>query len=378
MLAANRHEGAPVRGARPRAGPSDFGQSASDWPRPRRRPCCSQVVRRQRRRRSGLARRRAFPCWPVQLSPTRGRPRCSATWAWIPGSAITGAPHALGATHINDGVALSAKNALTVGYTDAAGRPATKLASADLSGQSFTPGVYDASSSLLFSAGNVTLNAQGNPNAVFIFQVGSSLTTGSATKVLLTNGAQPCNVFWQIGASATLGTNSVFAGTVMALTTITANTGATLDGRLLARNGAVNLDTNTITTSACAAGSGGSGGTTGGGTGGSGGTDRKRDPRLRRYDHRHAHRVRPDGNRRIGNRDHRHPGRLQELHPHPAAEGQGGRQGPRTPSCRGSASCPGPAPGAGQATGDRAGRTPACRKTAARSPADSECRTPIA
>jgi hypothetical protein len=96
--------------------------------------------------------------------------------------------------------------------------------------------------------------------------------------VLLTNGAQPCNVFWQINASATLGTNSVFAGTVMALTTITANTGATLDGRLLARNGAVNLDTNTITTSSCAAGSGGTGGTTGSGattgsgTGGSGGT----------------------------------------------------------------------------------------------------------
>jgi Ice-binding-like len=182
-----------------------------------------------------------------------------------PGSSITGAPHALGSTHIDDGVALSAKNSLTVGYTDAAGRPATKLASADLSGQSFTPGVYNASSALLFSAGNVTLNAQGNPSAVFIFQVGSSLTTGSATHVLLINGAQPCNVFWQIGASATLGTNSVFAGTVMALTTITGQTGMTMDGRLLARNGAVNLDTNTITTSACAAGTSatGTGGTTG-------------------------------------------------------------------------------------------------------------------
>jgi len=65
--------------------------------------------------------------------------------------------------------------------------------------------VYDASSSLLFSAGNVTLNAQGDPNAVFIFQVGSSITTGSATKVLLVNGAQPCNVYWEVGASATLG-----------------------------------------------------------------------------------------------------------------------------------------------------------------------------
>jgi hypothetical protein len=193
-----------------------------------------------------------------------------------PGSAITGAPHALGATHVDDAVALSAKNSLTSSWTDAAGRPAIALASADLSGLTFTPGVYAASSSLLFSAGEVTLDAQGDPNAVFIFKVGSSLTTGSATKVLLVNGAQPCNVFWEIGASATLGTNSTFAGTVMALTTITAQTGATLDGRLLARNGAVNLDTNTITTSACAAGTvggsgggtGGTGGTTGGGTGG--------------------------------------------------------------------------------------------------------------
>ena len=197
-----------------------------------------------------------------------------------PGSAITGAPHALGATHVDDAVALSAKNSLTSSWTDAAGRPAIALASADLSGLTFTPGVYAASSSLLFSAGEVTLDAQGDPNAVFIFKVGSSLTTGSATKVLLVNGAQPCNVFWEIGASATLGTNSTFAGTVMALTTITAQTGATLDGRLLARNGAVNLDTNTITTSACAAGTvggsgggtGGTGGTTGGGTGSTGGT----------------------------------------------------------------------------------------------------------
>ena len=144
-----------------------------------------------------------------------------------PGSSVTGAPHALGAMHINDGVAIQAKSDLVTAFNDAAGRPSTQLSSADLSGQSFTPGVYNASSSLLFSAGAVTLNAQGDPNAVFIFKVASSLTTGSATTVRLTNGAQPCNVFWQIGASATLGTDSRFAGTVMALTTITAQTGAT-------------------------------------------------------------------------------------------------------------------------------------------------------
>ena len=184
-----------------------------------------------------------------------------------PGSSVTGAPDALGATHIDDAVALNAKNDLVNAFTDAAGRPGTTLASADLSGQTFTPGVYSASSSLLFSAGQVTLNAEGDPNAVFIFQIGSSMTTGSATTVLLTNGAQPCNVFWQVGASVTLGTNSRFDGTVMALTTITAQTGATLDGRLLAQNGAVNLDSNTITTSACAAGTAGGGATTTGAPG---------------------------------------------------------------------------------------------------------------
>jgi hypothetical protein len=194
-----------------------------------------------------------------------------------PGSSVTGAPHTLGAMHIDDGVAIKAKSDLVTGFNDAAGRPSTQLSSAELSGKSFTPGVYNASSSLLFSAGTVTLNAQGDPNAVFIFKVASSLTTGSATTVLLTNGAQPCNVYWEIGASATLGTNSRFIGTVMALTTITAQTGMTMDGRLLARNGAVNLDTNTITTSACSTttgtgGTGGTGGTTGGTTGTTGGT----------------------------------------------------------------------------------------------------------
>jgi hypothetical protein len=169
-----------------------------------------------------------------------------------PGSSVTGAPNALGTTHIDDAVAVGAQNDLVTAYNAAAGQPASASAGTDLSGQSFTPGVYNASSSLLFSAGSVTLNAQGNPNAVFIFQVGSSITTGSATSVLLTNGAQACNVFWQVGASVTLGSNSTFAGTVMAYTTITAGTGATLNGRLLARNGAVNLNTNTITTSTCA------------------------------------------------------------------------------------------------------------------------------
>jgi hypothetical protein len=171
-----------------------------------------------------------------------------------PGSSVTGAPHVLGQTHVDDAVAIEAKNALTTAYNDAASRPSDGSAGTDLTGQTFTAGVRTASSSLLLSSGSVTLDAQGDPNAVFIFQVGTALTTGSNTSVALINGAQACNVFWQIGSSATLGTGTRFVGTVMAAATITANTAATVHGRLLAGTGAVNLDTNTITNSTCAAG----------------------------------------------------------------------------------------------------------------------------
>jgi ice-binding like protein len=179
-----------------------------------------------------------------------------------PGSSVTGAPHVLGQTHIDDAVAIGAKNDLTTAYNDAASRPSNGSAGTDLSGQTFLPGVRTASSSLLLSSGSVTLDALGDPNAVFIFQIGSTLITGSSTTVLLVNGAQACNVFWQVGSSATLGTGTRFVGTIMASATITANTAATIHGRLLARTAAVNMDTNTITTSNCASsGSGGGGGT---------------------------------------------------------------------------------------------------------------------
>jgi hypothetical protein len=178
-----------------------------------------------------------------------------------PGSSVTGAPHVLGQTHVDDAVAIGAKNALTTAYNDAASRATNGSAGTDLAGQVFSPGVRTASSSLLLSSGTVTLDAQGDPNAVFIFQIGSTLITGSNTTVLLVNGAQACNVFWQVGSSATLGTGTRFAGTVMASASITANTAATIHGRLLAQTAAVTLDTNTITTSDCASSGVGAGGT---------------------------------------------------------------------------------------------------------------------
>jgi hypothetical protein len=177
-----------------------------------------------------------------------------------PGSSVTGAPHVLGQTHVDDAVAIEAKNALTTAYNAAASRPSEGSAGTDLAGQTFTPGVRTASSALLLSAGSVVLDAQGDPNAVFIFQIGSTLITGSHTSVQLINGAQACNVFWQVGSSATLGTGTRFVGTIMAAETITANTAATIHGRLLAQTAAVNLDTNTITSSNCASSESGLGG----------------------------------------------------------------------------------------------------------------------
>lgn len=144
-----------------------------------------------------------------------------------------------------------AKSDLVVAYNSAAGLAATATVTADLGGQTLFPGIYNSASSLGLT-GTLVLDAKGDPDAVFVFQAGSTLTTASS-KVLLRNGAQACNVFWQVGSSATFGTGSHLSGQVLALQSITATTGATFDGQLLARNGAVTLDTNTIVNDACAA-----------------------------------------------------------------------------------------------------------------------------
>ncbi|MEX2625861.1 MAG: ice-binding family protein [Ilumatobacteraceae bacterium] len=166
-----------------------------------------------------------------------------------PGTDITGFPPGIvnGTVHTTDAVALQAQSDTTIAYDDAAGRSDTATLTV-LGGQTLVSGVYSGSS--LDLTGTLTLDAQGDPDAVFIFKSGSELTTASTSTVALINGAQACNVFWQVTSSATLGSGSEFVGTLIALTSITAVTGANVNGRLLARNGAVTLDTNTITTPA--------------------------------------------------------------------------------------------------------------------------------
>jgi Ice-binding-like len=174
-----------------------------------------------------------------------------------PGTAVTGFPPGLvfGSTHTADGVAGDAQTDLTTAYNDAAGRDASATVGAFIgAGQTLAPGVYKATSSLEVG-GALTLDAQGNANAVFIFQAASTLITDSASHVILTDGAQACNVFWQVGSSATLGTYSGFQGSILALTSIAATTGDTIVGRALARNGAVTLDDDRIITPACTAAS---------------------------------------------------------------------------------------------------------------------------
>jgi hypothetical protein len=175
-----------------------------------------------------------------------------------PGLAITGFfPPGIvvppGTIHAGDAVAQQAQSDVTTAYNALTGQACnTDLTGQDLGGLTLTPGVYCFSSSAGLT-GILTLNALGDPNAVWVFKIGSTLTTASGSSVAFINGGQSCNVFWQVGTSATLGTTTAFAGNILALASITLNNGASLNGRALARNGAVTMDTNTVTPVACAA-----------------------------------------------------------------------------------------------------------------------------
>ncbi|HEX8151824.1 MAG TPA: ice-binding family protein [Thermoanaerobaculia bacterium] len=171
-----------------------------------------------------------------------------------PETSITGFPPgvATGTLHLNDAVAQQAQNDITVAYNSLAGLPCgTVLTGQDLGGLTLLPGVYCFASSAQLT-GTLQLNAQGNPNAQFIFQIGSTLTTASNSQVRIINsaGTPSCNIYWQVGSSATIGTASAFAGNVLALASISVKTGASVAGRLYARTGAVTLESNTVS---CAA-----------------------------------------------------------------------------------------------------------------------------
>lgn len=166
-----------------------------------------------------------------------------------PGAALVGFPpgQVVGVIHAGDPIAAAAKASLLAAYNDAAGRLGAAVLAGDLSGLTFAPGLYKSSTSVMLSVGNLTLDAQGDANAVFIFQMGSTLTTNAGTQVILAGGAKATNIYWAVGTSATLGTNSSFKGTLLVASAITMKTGASIEGRLLAQGAAVALDTNAIT-----------------------------------------------------------------------------------------------------------------------------------
>jgi hypothetical protein len=196
-----------------------------------------------------------------------------------PGSSVIAFPPgliAVGAPNVADAAARQAQIDLTTAYDTAAGQVMTAdLTDQNLGNRTLTAGVYRFSS-LAQLTGSLILDGQNDVNSVFIFQIGSQLYTAPGASVQLINGAASCNVFWQVGSSATLDTGTTFVGTILALTSISLNTGTNVNGRALARNGSVTLDTNVFTGSTCQPSGGGTTGATsrsrGGGGGGGGGT----------------------------------------------------------------------------------------------------------
>jgi hypothetical protein len=166
-----------------------------------------------------------------------------------PGTAITGFPpgQVTGTVNAANSAAQQAQDDLTTAYDEAAAAPVTATIPTELGGTTVTPGVYASPAGTFGITGTLTLDAQGDPNAVFIFQAASTLITASASNMVLVNGAQAANVFWVVGSSATLGTYSIIQGNIMAQASITVTTGATVDGRALARTAAVTLDSDAIT-----------------------------------------------------------------------------------------------------------------------------------
>jgi hypothetical protein len=170
-----------------------------------------------------------------------------------PAASITGFPPGIiaGAIHAGDAVALQAKSDLVIAYNDAAGRSSAVVAGGTLGGKTLVGGVYNAGGVTLDLTGTLTLDGANDPNSVWIFQATSDLITASTSSVVFINGGSPCNVFWQVTSSATLGSGSSFVGTILALTSITLDSAVNVQGRALARNGTVTLINDHFVTSTC-------------------------------------------------------------------------------------------------------------------------------
>jgi len=172
-----------------------------------------------------------------------------------PGSAITGFPAGIinGDRQVANPAAVQAQVDLTAAYLNAFGQTPVSTIPTELGGSIKTAGIYDSTDGTFAITGTLTLDGQGNPDSVFIFKTASTLITDGASTVKLVNGAQACNVFWQVGSSATLGANSIFKGNILTLTSATLTTGANVEGRVMSRNGAVTLDSNVINKAVCLA-----------------------------------------------------------------------------------------------------------------------------
>ena len=192
---------------------------------------------------------------PTKVTGDLGTHPTAAVTGFFGTTANEGPGTVTGQIHQADATALSARNALTAAYNNAAGQPTDFAVGTELGGKTLAPGVY-ASGTFGITAGAGPLTLNGNANDIWVFKAGSTLITSASSSVVLAGGAQACNVFWQIGSSATLGASSTLQGTVMAHTTITVGNSATVVGRLLAGavadSGAVTLDNDTIAVSACA------------------------------------------------------------------------------------------------------------------------------
>lgn len=168
--------------------------------------------------------------------------------SWITGAigassaGITGfPPGTAGPQHVGDSVYTTAETDLVTAYNNATQPTTTDYTGTNLGGLTLGPGVYNQTTAPTLT-GTLTLSGGG----VYIFREGSTLVTASGARVVLTNGAQPCDIFWQVGSSATIATSTTFVGNIMAMASIQMQTGATLNGRALARTAAVTLDTNRI------------------------------------------------------------------------------------------------------------------------------------